>query len=155
MSSYKIIQLSNKPVSEEEHITDRDIYEDALFLMESDWGGDTLEYGETIDSIAEDLKQIADIDKEKRTLTFKDKETIKTILRDHVRRCCDRFMERTEEGRWSTSEMELRHEIVEPCGIKHHFHIGCSQKMSTVLADYIAGYNPQTMHIGAILYAHF
>lgn len=155
MSSFRIIQLSSEPIKEEDHITDCNICEDALFLMESDWGGDTLEYGEVIDDIAEDLKEVADIDKEKRTLTFKDKETVKAILRDHVRRCCDRFMERTEEGRWSTAETNLRHEIVEPCGIRHHFHTGYCQKASTVLADYIAGFNPQTMHIGAILYAHF
>lgn len=154
MGSYRIIQLSSSPIKEEDHITDCDICEDALFLMESDWGGDTLEYDEAIDDIAEDLKEVADIDKEKRTLTFKDKETVKAILRDHVRRCCDRFMKGTEEGRWSTSEWELRREITEPCGIDHHFHIGYCQKASTVLADYIAGYNPQTMYIGGILYAH-
>ncbi len=155
MSSFKIIQLSGKPIPEEEHISGSDIYDDELFNMESDYGGDKLEYGEVIDDIAEDLKEVADIDKEKRTLTFKDKETVKAILRDHVRCCCDRFMERTEEGRWSTAETNLRHEIVEPCGIRHHFHTGYCQKASTVLADYIAGFNPQTMYIGGILYAHF
>ncbi len=155
MSSYKIIQLSDKPVSEEEHITGRDIYEDALFLMESDWGGDTLEYGEAIDDIAEDLKKVADIDKEKRTLTFKDKETVKTVLREHVRRCCERFMEETEKERWSIAEYNLRSEITEPCGIDDLLHIGYCQKASTILADYIAGYHPQTMYIGGILYAHF
>ena len=155
MSSYRIIQLSSDPIKEEDHITDCNICEDALFLMESDWGGDTLEYEDEIDDIASSFEEVADIDKDARTITFKDKDTIKEILREHVRKCCERFMKDTAEGRWTTAEYSLRSEITEPCGIDNLLHIGYCQKASTVLADYIAGYHPQTMYIGGILYAHY
>lgn len=154
MSSFKIIQLSEKPIPEKEHISGSDVYDDELFNMESDWGGDTLEYEDEIDDIASSFEEVADIDKDAHTITFKDKDTIKEILREHVRKCCDRFMKNTAEGRWSTAEYSLRSEITEPCGIDDLLHIGYCKKASTVLADYIAGHHPQTMHIGAILYAH-
>ena len=44
--------------------------------------------------------------------------------------------------------------ITEPCGIDDLFHLGHCKKASTFLAEYLTGYWPRTMHIGAILDAH-
>ena len=150
----KLIQLAANKVGKNEHIDYMDICEDALFLEESDWGGDEENYEETFDYIKMEFEDVATVNKRKRTITFKDRETIKEMWKEHIKTTCKNAFKKIDEGQNCNAEYMLRKDMNEPFGMGGIYYFDYCRKASSLIADYLAGYIPQTVHIGAILDYH-
>jgi len=156
MSHFNVIQICKEKPSKYDWISGNDIYEDGLFMSETDWGGDTLTAQERInalDSIKKQLSRYAMVNVRKKTIRFKKPEIVKRLWLADVRKAYKEFAKRIKEGSFSTSEYRLRQDITE-LSSGDLFYDGYCKKFASVVSDYLAGYLPQTLYIGAILDAH-
>lgn len=151
----KIIQISQNPVPENEFISDSSLYEDYLYLQLSDYGGDPIEYDRAIDSIESELEPIATVDRKARTITFKKRSVVLKAWKQDVKLTVKRFREKLSEKAYWTAEYGLRHGVMMSFDVEDLFYDGCCKTLSQVISDYLAGYLPRTLHIGAILDFHF
>lgn len=156
MSHFNVIQLCKEKPAKTDWISGNDIYEDGLFMSETDWGGDTLtaqERSKALESIKQQLSPYATVSKKNSTIRFKKPETVKRRWLAYVKKACKEFEKRIKEGSFSTSEYRLRTDIAE-LSSDDLFYDGYCKKFAAVVSDYLAGYLPQTLYIGAILDAH-
>lgn len=156
MSHFNVIQICKEKPTKDDWISGNDIYEDGLFMSETDWGGDTLTAQERInalDSIKKQLSRYAMVNVRKKTIRFKKPEIVKRLWLSDVRKAYKEFAKRIKEGSFSTSEYRLRQDIAE-LSSGDLFYDGYCKKFASVVSDYLAGYLPQTLYIGAILDAH-
>lgn len=151
---FNVIQISENPVHKDDRIDMWDIAEDPLFLDESDYGGDEKKYSDVIESIKRELEPFCVVNKKKRTITFRPKKTVEREWLQAIDDTLTQFKENIRNKAYSTAEYQLRSHIREPHGVDDLFYNRYCRKFSSVIADYLAGYLPKTLYIGAILDAH-
>lgn len=151
----KVIQISRTPVPENNFISDSSLYEDYLYLQMSDYGGDPVDFDEAIDSIERELEPIAVIDRTARTITFKKRSTVLKAWKQDVKFTVKRFRENLSKKAYWTAEYGLRHGVMMSFGVGNLFYDDYCKTLSQVISDYLAGYLPRTLHIGAILDFHY
>lgn len=153
MSRFKTIQLSTEPVSKDNYINFGRICEDNLFLERSDYGGDPVEdEKEAIEILKKDLKGIGEVDVEKRTLTFRPKKEILEDYKQFVKRLYKEHKKFLKEG--CIQFWRFHRELEDFGAISDIFYINFCITPSYLVQDYINGYLPDVLHIGAILDAH-
>ena len=156
MSHFNVIQICQNKPSKYDWISGNDIYEDGLFMSETDWGGDTLnatKRANALKSIKEQLRPYATVSTKNKTIRFRKKEVVKRRWLADVRKAYKEFEKNVKEGAFSTSEYRLRQDIAE-LSSGDLFYDGYCKKFAAIVGDYLAGYLPQTLYIGAILDAH-
>lgn len=157
MSHIAIIQLSTEKIDKDNYIDETDIYQDPLVEINTDYYGDKLSETEKREHLTyvlkSALKGYAKINMKKRTITFHKKETVKKKWLKDVNSTFKQFKKDIEKGRYSQAEYELRTKITE-LGNDDLFYIDYCRRFSTIIADYISGYLPETLYIGQMLDAH-
>lgn len=156
MSHFNVIQICKEKPTKDDWISGNDIYEDGLFMSETDWGGDTLTAQERInalDSIKKQLSRYAMVNVRKKTIRFRKPEIVKRRWLADVRKACKEFEKNVKKGVFYISEYRLRQDIAE-LSSGDLFYDGYCKKFAAIVGDYLAGYLPQTLYIGAILGAH-
>ena len=154
MGHFNIIQISSKPVPQEGRINEMNIYEDGLFLDRSDWGGDPVADDESaMESIARALSPIAETDVKARTITFRPKEEVARKYAEYVQKETERHLE-TIRTTGSPDWWAFHRKIENVFGISDLFWNDSCQCTGRMLEDYLDGWLPQTVHVGAILSAH-
>ena len=151
----KVIQISPKPVPQEAFISESSLYDDHLYLQMSDFGGDPVEYDEAIDSIERELEPIATVNRQARTITFKKRSVVLKAWKQDVKATFKRFRENLSKKSYWTAEHELRHGVMKTFDVDDLFYDGYCKPLSEVISDYLAGYIPRTLHIGAIIDFHY
>lgn len=154
MSRYLIVELSTKKVPKDDRINGMAIYDDALFLRKSDWGGDEVkDEGIALNKLKRVLKPVASVNIRKRTVTFKKKET---VLKKYKKAIKDIFKKRIEElNKGVCSHSGLTLDIDEILGIEDIFYIDYCITAGDLLSEYINGYLPKKLYIGALLDGHY
>ena len=154
MGHFKIIQVSNVAIDEESYISDSDIFEDEVFNMNADYGGEPVnDYDKAMSDIKDELKDIATVDTLKRTITFKNKSSVRKVYAEHIRK----------QNKWLREELDravcrhyaFRRAVDEVCYCRDLFHHGYCQTSSSLVEDYLNGHLGRTLHIGAILDAQY
>ena len=153
MAYYNVIQLTREPAGYDERLSGFAVASDPLFQMRFDWGGDPVEdRNKALAFLKGAVSAIADIDTEKLTFTFKDKDTVKEAYSRHLVRATREHVARLAEDKESYHEY---HKAVEDtCGIHDLFHADYLMTASKLVTEYLSGWLPQTMYIGDILKAH-
>lgn len=156
MSSIRIIQLSREKLEKGDGITINDIYEDPLFLDESDYGGElqTKEnYVKSLKLLQNDIRPFARVNLRTRTIHMKAPEIVKRNYLRYVNGTMKEFKKEFSEGKYCNAEYTLRSRMRELTS-SDLFHVGYCVKLSQVIADYLSGYLPATLYVGNILDAH-
>ena len=152
---FNIIQFSPERIKKDSYISESSLYEDYLFLLNSDYGGDEKDYADVIDAIQREMRPFATVNVRRRTIRFRSRQAVERKFRKGVNAAVKNFRKKMDDKAYWSAEYELRWGVTEPFGIDDlFFNNGYCQKISQVIADYLAGYLPQTLHIGAILNAH-
>ena len=154
MSHFNIIQLCKTRPSKDEHISISNICEDPLFLAESDYGGDEKDLMKVIGTIRDELRPFASVNVRNKTVRFRNRDAVEKKYIKTMNAAMREFRGNMKEKRFSTAEYHLRRDVTEPAGIDDLFYTDYLCKFSTVIADYLAGYLPQTLYFGAVLDAH-
>lgn len=156
MSHFNVIQICNEKPSKDFYISYDDISEDHVFLNETDYGGDSLskeERANALMKIKDQLRPYARVNRHTEAITFKDKELVKKRYLRSVKKSFKEFEKDLNEGHHCLAEYRLRQQV-EELSSDDMFYTGYCRKFASILADYLAGYIPQTVYIGAILEAH-
>lgn len=154
MSHFKLIQLLKEPADEDNRLRDYEINDDSRLREESDgWDEEPLE--EAIDSVECYLKEIGTVDKKKKTFTFFDKQTVKDKYIASMKSVFANWKKKINGGKIDLAEYQLRIGVKEACYIDDLFYYdGYIHYASALIADYLAGYIPETMHIGTVFNCH-
>ena len=156
MSHFNVIQICKEKPTKDDWIAGHDLYEDGLFMSESDYGGDTLtaqERIEALESIKRQLSPYATVSTKNKTIRFRKPEIVKRRWLADVKRAYKEFEKNVKKGKFYISEYRLRQDIAE-LSSGDLFYDGYCRKFAAIVGDYLAGYLPQTLYIGAILDAH-
>lgn len=156
MSHFKIIQLENEPVNEENgnYINEFDVNDDPLLNMVSD-GWEEEDYADTLENIRNFLSVLGKVNKVKKTFRFFKKNKIKELYIQSMESVFENWKNKMEKGQNTKAEYQLRTGVREACGIDDLFYYhGYLHNASCLIADYLAGYIPETMHIGTIFDCH-
>lgn len=155
MSHFKIFQVSEEPVPVDEHINECQLYEDELFNTRSDWGGDAVtgeEKKRAILHLGESMKDIAVVDAEKETISFLPKKDVLSFYEKHVRRLFDQHIGDIAKG--VDSYRRFHRDLEDVVDSAPLFYDTYCKSSSYLVQDYVNGYLPQVLHIGAVLDAH-
>ena len=156
MAYFNVIQISATKPSKDQYICKSSLYEDNLYLSESDWGEDALtreQIEDALKKIQVQLKPFATVNRKKETITFKSPDIVKKNYMKQVETAIKTFQKKMQEGAYISAELNLRHDISE-LSSGDLFYTGCCQKLASIITDYLSGYLPKTIYIGAILKAH-
>ena len=153
---FNIIQISEQRVPKGDRIDYYDVGEDPMFLAETDYGGDERtgeDRRDALECIQNQIKEFANVDVKTATITFKEKKIVKRAWVRHINKAVKTFKESLSDGVAATAEYKLRTNIAELASGDLWYYRYCT-KFADIVADYLAGYLPKTLHIGAILDAH-
>lgn len=156
MSSFKIIQLSEEPVNEENgnKITEFDVNDDPLLNMNSD-GWDEADEPDVIDDVRSILSELGKVNKMKKTFKFFKKNNIKEKYIQSMESVFENWRKKMANGEITMAEFQLRTYVREACYVDALFYYhGYLHSASQLIADYIAGYLPETLYIGTIFSCH-
>lgn len=154
MSSINVIQISERPVSKDDRLRYSQLWDDPKYIEKCDYDKEELPWKEAADSLKEMLKPIAKVDVKTRTIIFHDKETVKQAYFNSVNENVEQFKKAISEEKYTMADFWLRTRMEEPCGIDDLFYHHYCKPASSVITEYLAGYLPQTLHVGAVLCAH-
>lgn len=154
MSSILVIQLDTKPVPEHEQISFCVLEDDNLYLSRCDYDMESRAIEEVDEWISDSFGEIATVDVAKRTLTFRDKDTVRNAWMERIRNAYDTLMESVPQGRYATPEYFFRTEVTRLGIDSLPFYFGYCHNPSELVADYLQGTIPDTLHIGAVLEGH-
>lgn len=154
MSHFNIIQLM--PEKDADRINENALYEDHYFHARCDYGGNEKEYAEVIDTIKRELRPVAFVNKRKRTITFKSKNSVREYLIRNARKAVNELAKTLRTGKGEiSSDWALRSRLEGVGCCEDFFHLDYCRPLSDILLDYYHGYIPKTMYIGTILNGHF
>lgn len=153
MSSFYVVQISQEPITEDNRLIYEHIWNDPLYQERSDYDNNPIPFHEASEILSGEMKGFADIDREKRTLTFLDKETVAAEYLRRVNNAIRLFEENFDKGRYTTAEYYLR-TGVRDIGIEEIFYDHYCKTTSAIITEYLAGNLPQTVYIGSVLSAH-
>lgn len=151
---FNIIQLCPSRPGKDKRLSIGNICEDPLFLQEADYGGEEKILSDVIKTIQDELRPFATVNVRKKTVRFRSRPAVEKKYMKAVNATLREFRQNIKDRRYSTAESHLRNKITEPHGIDDLFYTEYCCKFSTVIADYLAGYLPQTLYFGAVLDAH-
>ena len=153
---FDIIQISTHKIAKDDYITHSDICEDELYLSESDWGGDERTGDDvtySLEGLKKAIKPFATVNVKGKTIRFHEPEVVKREWLKTVNANVEAFKKNLAEERYPTAEFEL-YDDSRKLGVDVLFCNYYCMTLSRVIAEYLGGYIPQTLHIGAILDAH-
>ena len=154
MSHFKIIQLDRDPVTEDNVMTEEDVNEDALLLMSSD-GWEPDDEPDAFQNVKSRLSKIGKVLIRKKTFTFTEKETLLKNYTESMESVFRNWRSKIESKQFTMGEFQLRTDVREACGVDDLFYYdGYLHNASGLIADFLAGYVPEKMHIGAIFDCH-
>lgn len=156
MSHFKIIQLSEEPVSEENGngLSEFEINDDPLLLMNSD-GWEEENYPHTIDDVRDVLSELGKVNKMKKTFKFFKKDKIRKKYIRSMESVFENWRKKMDNCETTMAEFQLRTYVREACWVDALFHYhGYLHSASQLVTDYIAGYIPETLHIGTVFDCH-
>lgn len=156
MSSFKIIQLSEEPVNEENgnYITEFDVNDDPLLNMNSD-GWEEENYADTLENVRYNLSELGKVNKVKKTFKFFKKNKIKEKYIQSMESVFENWRKKMANGEITMAEFQLRTYVREACYVDDLFYYhGYLHSASQLIADYVAGDLPETLHIGTIFSCH-
>ena len=159
MSSFHIVQISEKPINRNGYITPADfsdlLDQDPLVAARADYfyePGETETGGEALEAVRRELAPLGEVDLKRRTLTFRDKSV---LVREYGRFMAGKWESHLKSLSGGTCRWwDLHRDIEDVFGIDCLFHLSYAKTSAYVLSDYVNGYLPQTVHIGEILTAH-
>lgn len=154
MGSINVIQISEEPVSKAERLQYSQLWEDSTYNEKTDYDKEEVPWKEAVSALRAVLKPIATVDAKKRTITFLDRETVKATYFKSVTDSVEQFKKAIDEQKYTMADYWLRTQMEKACGIDDLFHHHYCKPASTVITEYLAGYLPQTLHVGAVLCAH-
>ena len=150
---FNIIQLDTGKIPRDERITNFSLCDDTLLARKSDYVDDPIPYDEDLHKVIKhELSPFATVCRKKRTVTFRDRETVMKNLTKRIDRVFRKFMKESKKGRvnyWS-----LVNELEGGTGADLIYINGYCHRLYDVLEDYLKGYLPKELHIGGIISAH-
>ena len=154
MSSFKIIQLSPVPLEEYELMDHVDIDDDPLLNSISDgWEEDDRKHG--LQDAFYALKEIGTVNRKSRTFSFFGKEKIKKRYAESMERVFMLWRNKMNAGKAGLAEYQLRTFSREACEIDALFYYQDRlHGASCLIADYLDGTLPSTLHVGSVFDAH-
>lgn len=157
MSSINIIQISAQKITKDTKMSFDDICEDELFKSWCDYGGEERsgdDLKNALRNIQADLLPFAKVNLQKKTISFKDKETVKAKWLEHVDKVYRQFVKSVKEGHTCTAEYVFRNGVSGLTTNDIYFNGSYCCGLSALIAEYLSGYLPGTLHIGSVLYGH-
>lgn len=159
MSSFKIIQISAKPVTEDERISDFDLGEDDIINMRSDYIQSEKPWDDELgERIRQELSAIATVDIRKKTITFLPKEILRKKCLDWVQKAVEDYKKDMGDKTCTVRHHRLQQKIEDFFGIDSLFWgTGENEFAMTsgyVIDDYLSGLIPQKLYIGTVYTAH-
>lgn len=157
MAHINIIQVSGYPVEKENYIDETDLYDsfgsvDPL-LADTEYYGDPV-VGEKRKNALEQLKKAMEpyalVDVNTGIIQFRDTKTVKESMLEKIEQAFQSFKKHFQNNEVSMAEYQLRLDT-RTIGVQDLFYGSYCQNFSTVAADYLAGYTPKTLYVGAIL----
>lgn len=164
MSNFLVIQISEEKIEKDEHIDSYSIYNcgltesaDPLIAERSDYGGDERKFKDVAKRIQHDLRPIATVNIRKKTITFKPKEVLMKRYMSYLNKVVKEHKAIAKE-KGLIKHYNLKTAIEDVFGIDLVFRGTTSytycMTSGYLLAEYMNGYIPRVLHIGAILSCH-
>ena len=160
MSHLNIFQFSESPIRKEDYISDTDLYDsygsvDPLLAYTEYFGDEVEDRKEALESLKRELEPYAQVDIASGVIRFHEKPIVKKAFMEKISETFEKFKtkfgnENASSHDLSMAEWKLRHEVCE-VGVSDIFYSSYCRHFSVMVADYLAGYIPQTIYIGAIL----
>ena len=152
---FQIIELSDKPITKNDWVSDTAFCEDATIMENTDYVGDLYTDAERNgflkDSLPILLKGIADVDSEKATFTFKSEKECRKTLMEEKQKVLDYIRERMKNGDCSFFDLRNFGKCFRDWPQLFYYHGGYTSAQFIEDAPY---YNNRTFYIGAIYDAH-
>lgn len=164
MSNFLVIQISKEKIEKDDHIDSYSLYNcgltestDPLIAERSDYGGDEREFKDVAKRIQNDLRPIATVNIRKKTITFKPKEILMKMYMSYLDKVVKKHKAIAKE-KGIIKHYDLKTAVEDVFGIDLVFHGTTSytycMTSGYLFAEYMNGYIPQVLHIGAILSCH-
>ena len=156
MGHLKIIQISDKPVAKDEYIDCYDIQDSPEVSLRCDYFGEKLDRKEALPSIKEMMKGFADVNEKTGKVVFKDREEVKRMYAEHIRKVTDKALDRISDN--ACGFYDISSDLEEFQGIKSLFYKGdkgYAMTASYLIGEYLNGWIPQKVYIGGVLDGHY
>lgn len=152
MSGFNIIQLNVEKINKDDYINCMSTIDDSLIESHTDYVDDDVNDDERLKSVKYSVAPFATVNRARRTLTFKKRETVIAYYLNVIESAFEQHRKDIRDG-LGYPYWRLRMLID---GVNDDIvWYGCGQRMLDVIADYINGDIPRVMHIGAIMRGHF
>lgn len=153
MGHIKIIQISEKPVAKDEYIDCYDIQDSPEVSLRCDYYGEDLDRAEALPSIKEMMKGFADVNERTGEVIFKDREEVKKMYVEHIKKVTDKALDRIDKN--NCDFYDISSDLEEFQGIKSLFYKDYAMTASYLVGKFLNGYIPQKVYIGGVLDGHY
>ena len=123
-------------------------------LQETDYVDSVKKYNDAIDTIAKEVEPFATINKNKRTFTFRDKETVKKFYMDVISEAFLNHDENIRKG-FPYPFFKLLQDIAGYCDFVYLHDGSYCVRMMSLISDYVFENSvPKVLYIGSIIDVH-
>ena len=159
MSYFRIIQLLIEPADKDaDPVSDVDLVDDPLMKRRSDWLENQVaekDMRDVLVEVADELKDIATVNPDARTVTFLCRETVAERYAAYLEKKTAGHLARVREGKVAVNWHEYDRAVEDALGIDDLFwkdsFCYCASRL---IGDYLDGWLPQTLHVAVIWIAH-
>lgn len=153
MGHIKIIQISDTPLEKDDYIESYDIADSPEVNLRCDYFGEKLDRKEALPSIKEMMKGFADVNEKTGKVVFKDREEVKRMYAEHIRKVTDKALDRIDKN--NCDFYDISSNLEEFQGIKSLFYKDYAMTASYLVGKYLNGYIPRKVYIGGVLDGHY
>ena len=162
MSYINVIQISEEPVMDS-LMEEENLYEDPVIMERSDYVSGTVQFDERLGrELQDELKDIATVDIEKRTITFLPKKTIRGKCIDWLKKTAMKYareLKSARKGSMSSCHHHLRRRVDDFFGISALFrgteYYPYVRTSGQVIDSFLAGEISKKQYIGAVIRIHY
>lgn len=158
MSYINVIQISEEPVMDS-LMEAENLYEDPAILERSDYIEETVEFDERLGrELQKELKDIATVDIEKRTITFLPKKTLRPKCIAWIQKTAKKYAQELKSVHRDVSHFHLRRRVDGFFGISALFrgteNYPYVRTSGQVIDSYLSGEISKKQYIGAVIRIH-
>ena len=155
MSHIHIVEISTERIPLRDCNREiRDLNDDSAFLDSCDFGGEPVDnYDKALKQIQADLREVATVNIRRRTIRFRSKNAVVRAYRRSIARAYREHLLAVRDGHISNYTLKKR--IMRSCGIYNLYYKDFCLNGGDLIENYVDGYLPQTLYIGAICDGHY